>query len=103
MPCVTRWRPLACSLHYSLIECVPLTGRKHQIRRHAKLAGNPIVGDRRYGSGRSREYLRRNHDFDRLGLHSHLLIIRLPGESQATTFTSGGLPEAMRRLLEADR
>jgi RluA family pseudouridine synthase len=101
--CATRWRPLAHSLRYSLIECEPLTGRKHQIRRHAKLAGHPVVGDRRYGSGRSREYLRRHHDFNRLGLHAHTLTIRTPGESKATTFQSGGLPETMRRLLEADR
>lgn len=103
VPCITRWRPLAHSLRYSLIECEPLTGRKHQIRRHAKLAGHPVVGDRRYGSGRSREYLRRHLYFNRLGLHAHALSIRLPGDGQPTRFQSGGLPEAMRQLLESDR
>ncbi|MBC2710462.1 MAG: RNA pseudouridine synthase [Desulfosarcina sp.] len=103
MPCATRWRTLAHSLHYSLIECEPLTGRKHQIRRHAKLAGHPVVGDRRYGSTRSLAYLSRHCDFNRLGLHAHALTIRLPGEAKTTTFQSGGLPEAMRQLLETDR
>ena len=103
MPCTTRWRPLAHSRHYSLIECDPLTGRKHQIRRHAKLAGHPVVGDRRYGSARSLDVLRRHHDFHRLALHAHALAVRLPGESGTTTFLSGGLPAAMRKLLEADR
>ncbi len=102
-PCATRWRTLACSRHYSLVECEPLTGRKHQIRRHAKLAGHPVVGDRRYGSVRSLAYLRRHHDFNRLGLHAHALTLRLPGEAGTTTFQSGGLPEAMRKLLEMDR
>ena len=102
-PCVTRWRTLAHSRHYSLVECEPLTGRKHQIRRHAKLAGHPVVGDRRYGSLRSLAYLRRHHDFNRLGLHAHALTLRLPGETATTTFQSGGLPEAMRQLLEMDR
>ena len=103
VPCTTRWRTLAPSLHYSLIECEPLTGRKHQIRRHAKLAGHPVVGDRRYGSARSLAYLSRHRDFNRLGLHAHALTIRLPGDAKTTTFKSGGLPEAMRHLLETDR
>lgn len=103
MSCTTRWRPLAHSRHYSLIECDPLTGRKHQIRRHAKLAGHPVVGDRRYGSARSLDVLRRHHDFHRLGLHAHALTLRLPDEIRTTAFLSGGLPEAMRQLLEADR
>lgn len=102
LPCTTRCRTLAHSLHYTLLECEPLTGRKHQIRRHAKLARHPVVGDRRYGSARALAYLRRHHDFNRLGLHAHALTIRLPGEAQATTFLSGGLPEAMRQLLETD-
>lgn len=103
MPCTTRWRTLAHSLHYSLIECEPLTGRKHQIRRHARLAGHPVVGDRRYGSTRSLSYLSRHRDSNRLGLHAHTLTIRLPGDAKTTTFHSGGLPEAVRQLLEADR
>lgn len=33
------------------------TGRKHQIRQHLSRLGYPIVGDRLYGSGKSRENL----------------------------------------------
>jgi 23S rRNA-/tRNA-specific pseudouridylate synthase len=103
MPCATRVRIVAHSPHYSLIACEPVTGRKHQIRRHAKLAGHPVAGDRRYGSARSLDYLRRHHAFDRLALHAHILAIRLPGEDRNTTFQSGGLPEPLRRLLEVDQ
>ncbi|MFO7715806.1 RluA family pseudouridine synthase [Desulfosarcina sp.] len=103
MPCTTRWRTLAHSLHYSLVACEPLTGRKHQIRRHAKLAGHPIVGDRRYGSGRALVFLRRHSDFSRLGLHAHALTLCLPGAVEPTTFMSGGLPDQMRLLLETDQ
>ena len=102
IPCTTRIRPVSHSAHYSLIECEPLTGRKHQIRRHAKLAGHPVVGDRRYGSPRALAYLRRHHNFQRLGLHAHALSIRLPGEESITTFKSNGLPEELRRLFETD-
>jgi RluA family pseudouridine synthase len=102
-PCSTRWRTLNHSAHFSLIECDLLTGRKHQIRRHAKLAGHPVVGDRRYGSRRSLAYLAREFNFSRLGLHAHALSVRLPDDAQNTTFQSGGLPLAMRQLLDADR
>lgn len=35
---------------FSWIECVPKTGRLHQIRRHAAGAGFPIVGDDEYST-----------------------------------------------------
>lgn len=102
-PCTTRWRILERSPHYSLIECEPLTGRRHQIRRHAKLAGHPVVGDRRYGSVRSLAYLSRYREFNCLGLHARALAIRLPGEATTTTFQSQAMPEAMQLLLKHDR
>jgi len=35
----------------SLMQCESVTGRKHQIRRHLKHIGHPIVGDSRHGKG----------------------------------------------------
>lgn len=34
---------------YSLMQCLPMTGRTHQIRVHLQFAGHPLVGDERYG------------------------------------------------------
>ena len=34
----------------SLVECKLETGRTHQIRVHMNFVGNPIVGDKSYGS-----------------------------------------------------
>lgn len=34
---------------FSLMACFPRTGRQHQIRIHADLAGIPLVGDKLYG------------------------------------------------------
>ena len=31
------------------VECVPTTGRMHQIRKHMQLLGHPLWGDKRYG------------------------------------------------------
>ncbi len=103
IPCVTRWRICERSDQFTLIACQPETGRKHQIRRHAKLAGHPVAGDRRYGSPRSLAHLSRHFHFDRLGLHAHSVTLRLPGSAQPVTFRSAGLPQRMRRVLELDR
>jgi tRNA pseudouridine65 synthase len=40
------------SSRYALLELSPLTGRRHQIRRHLAGASHPIVGDSTYGKGR---------------------------------------------------
>jgi len=34
---------------YTLLACFPKTGRQHQIRSHAEIAGYPLVGDKVYG------------------------------------------------------
>jgi len=86
-----------------MIECSPLTGRQHQIRRHAKLAGHPIIGDRRYGTTRSCNYLEKNHGFRRLGLHAFSITIHLPGQSNPTTFQTSKIPEEIDRLFDQDQ
>lgn len=100
--CTTLFRSLENSVHYTLVECRLLTGRKHQIRRHAKLAGHPVVGDRRYGSERALEFLRTKCNFNRLGLHSTRLEIRLPDNS-LVTLNSQALHDDMQRLFDLDR
>jgi tRNA pseudouridine65 synthase len=37
---------------YALLELEPLTGRRHQLRRHMKHIAHPIIGDATYGQGR---------------------------------------------------
>ncbi len=47
--------PIAVGPHatarYSMVECRPQTGRRHQIRRHLKHLRYPIIGDANYGDG----------------------------------------------------
>ncbi len=45
----TEWRTIKTSGGFSLLQCVPITGRTHQIRVHLKHVGHPIVGDYVYG------------------------------------------------------
>jgi len=35
----------------ALVECLPITGRQHQIRAHLAAIGHPIVGDKLYAHG----------------------------------------------------
>ena len=98
----TLVRVLNHSDHYTLVECKLLTGRKHQIRRHAKLAGHPVVGDRRYGSKRALEFLRKQHDFNRLALHAARLEIQLP-DGHPLTLHAQSLPWQMQQLFDGDR
>jgi tRNA pseudouridine65 synthase len=63
LPAVTRYRRLACfewplavdarhaTSRYALMEVEPLTGRRHQIRRHFKHIAHPLVGDATHGKG----------------------------------------------------
>lgn len=48
-PARTRYRVRAQAEHGWLLELMPETGRMHQIRAHAALAGLPLYGDGRYG------------------------------------------------------
>jgi tRNA pseudouridine32 synthase/23S rRNA pseudouridine746 synthase len=48
-PAVTRWRVLGRGDGLTWIECIPMTGRTHQIRVHMKHLGCPVRGDSYYG------------------------------------------------------
>ena len=99
----TRYRVLAHSVHYTMVEIELLTGRRHQIRRHAKLAGHPVVGDARYGSIRAVKHLSRNFAFDRLALHAYALTLLLPDGSAPQTIKTPAIPVQIRELFDNDR
>jgi len=46
---VTIIKPIKKIGNNTLVECIPLTGRQHQIRVHLYSIGHPIVGDPLYG------------------------------------------------------
>jgi 23S rRNA (uracil1939-C5)-methyltransferase len=64
---------------HSLVLVRPDEGRKHQIRRHLASIGHPIVGDERYGEGRTNHHFEMRHFLDRAFLHC--AKIRLPLEA----------------------
>lgn len=80
-PAMTRYLRLAtCELpyrvdryptsRYALLELEPLTGRRHQLRRHLKHIAHPIIGDATYGKGRHNRLFRDLYGNSRLLLAS---------------------------------
>lgn len=65
-------RPYASS-RYSLMSLFPLTGRKHQLRRHLAHLRHPIVGDTTHGDGKHNKMFREKLDSHRLLLHAYTL------------------------------
>ena len=100
--CETRYRVMAHSVHYTWVEMELLTGRTHQIRRHAKLAGHSVVGDSRYGSTRAIAFLREHHGFHRLALHAHALTLRVPDGKGPVTVQTACVPDPIRTLFQDD-
>jgi RluA family pseudouridine synthase len=101
--CTTRYRILEYSEHYTLVDIELKTGRKHQIRRHAKLAGHPVVGDARYGSTRAVKYLKENNKFERLALHAFALTFIPPDSKSPKTIQTKGSPKQMEDLFSGDK
>ena len=58
---------------YSLVEVRPLTGRKHQIRRHFNHMAYPIIGDTTYGDRRHNRLFRSLFGIRRLLLVAYTL------------------------------
>ena len=98
----TRYRVLDHSAHYTMVEIELLTGRTHQIRRHAKLSGHPVAGDARYGSQRAINTLRRDFAFDRLALHARSLTLQLPDGIAPQTIKTPSIPIQMLDLFQND-
>ena len=69
-PAVTYYKVLERGGGYTLMEFSLETGRKNQIRVHAKDLGHPIVGDRKYGAKAS--------PIKRLALHARTLRFAHP-------------------------
>ena len=70
----TRWRVLAKSEGYALIEARPETGRMHQIRAHFSAMRCPILGDAIYGNG--------DDGAERLMLHAAQIELVLPNKKK---------------------
>lgn len=77
---------------YALVEARPRSGRFHQVRRHLKHLGHPLVGDVNYGRGEHNRFCRDRYGLSRLALHAASLTVAHPA----------GAPMTFRAPLPAD-
>lgn len=63
---------------YSLVRAKPLTGRKHQIRRHLRHLGHPVIGDVNHGVGKHNRFFAEQFGFKRLLLACTAISFRHP-------------------------
>ena len=66
----TEYRTIASANGLSLVECLLITGRTHQIRAQLAAAGYPLLGDGKYGS----ERLNKKYGERRQALCSYKLV-----------------------------
>lgn len=68
------------SRSYSLVRCEPKTGRYHQIRRHLRKIGHPIIGDPEYGNKWDNEVFEKTYGVKRTLLSA--ISIEFPDREQ---------------------
>jgi tRNA pseudouridine65 synthase len=87
--CVDRYP----TSRYALLELHPVTGRRHQLRRHLKHLAHPIIGDATYGKGAH------NRLFQQLFGHQRLFLACL---EMNLAHPANGLPLTLRAPLAPD-
>lgn len=88
---VTHYEVLRRSTKYSLVKFNLETGRKNQIRVHAKDIKHPIVGDAKYGAT--------SNPINRLGLHAWVLSFKHPITKENLRFETE-VPAKFMRLFD---
>jgi tRNA pseudouridine65 synthase len=80
----------------ALVELEPLTGRRHQLRRHMKHLSHPLIGDATHGKGPLNRDLAALLGLQRLWLHACRLALRHPISGEAVTVEADLGPEWAR-------
>jgi tRNA pseudouridine65 synthase len=88
------------SARYSLVALKPETGRKHQLRRHMKHIGHPIIGDAKHGKGVHNRFFRDHFQAGRLLLTCTALHLQHP-RTHAPLALRANLDAAFWRVIDA--
>jgi 23S rRNA pseudouridine1911/1915/1917 synthase len=91
---ITEYKVIKEYKEYSLVEALPKTGRRHQIRAHFAYLGNPVAGDNLYGFKDSPC----PKGLKRQSLHASYLKIKLP-DGELREFRSK-LPSDLKKVLK---
>ena len=73
------------TLRWAEVALQPLTGRRHQLRRHAKHIAHPIIGDATHGKGPLNRAVATHLGFGRLWLHALRLQLVHPITTERLT------------------
>ena len=87
---------------FSMVEIMPETGRRHQIRRHFSHLRHPIIGDKRHGDVKHNKFFREVWGLGRMFLHAEVIGFEHP-KKEAWIKISSEIPEAfltVRELLD---
>ncbi len=82
---------------YSLVAAEPVTGRRHQLRRHFKHIFYNIIGDTQYGDRYHNRFLQSQFDLDNLFLHAAVLTLKHPASGEPLTIKAD-LPRNWEKL-----
>ncbi|QTH71393.1 tRNA pseudouridine(65) synthase TruC [Pseudoalteromonas xiamenensis] len=87
------------TVRYSLVECFPKTGRKHQIRRHLKHLAHPIIGDVNHGDNTQNHFFYDEFGVQRLMLFATRLSFVHPYTNEPIVIRAN-LGEEMLKVCE---
>jgi tRNA pseudouridine65 synthase len=104
VPAVTEIRRLAVAFAeprtLSLVAARPRTGRLHQVRRHLKHLGHPIIGDANYGKGALNREIALRYGLHRLALHAASIALPHPRSGERIEIAAP-LPRDLAEPLRA--
>ncbi|MCL1036356.1 tRNA pseudouridine(65) synthase TruC [Shewanella submarina] len=78
---------------FALMALEPLTGRKHQLRRHMAHLRHPIIGDTTHGDGKQNKFFREHFALNRLWLIAKQLSFTHPVTGEAMQIEAELEPE----------
>jgi tRNA pseudouridine65 synthase len=81
------------TMRAALVELTPLTGRRHQLRRHMAHLSHPIIGDATHGKGSVNRALAELLGVKRLWLHAGRLEFKHPVSQEAVCIEAALGPE----------
>ena len=79
---------IGAGLEIGLIQVEPRTGRFHQVRRHLKSIGHPIIGDAQYGIKRVNDFAAKSYAVSRTLLSAVEIRLRHPRSGQEITIST---------------
>ncbi len=86
------------SSRYSLVDVVPTTGRRHQIRQHMKHISHPIIGDTSYGKSIHNKFFSSQFACQRLLLHAQRLTLNHRGTD--CTIEASDYDQSFHRVIK---